>query len=651
MTITQRFFFSLIAVIPLLINMIGMPFGWMLPGGNWTALIFTTAIMLVSARPFLHSAWAAFKNHQANMDTLVAIGTTTAYLYSLYAMYRHQPVFFESAAFIITFILLGQVLEAKMRQSASSAVEKLLDLQAKDANVWRNGKWQQIPLEQVQVGDLIRVKPGEKVPVDGVITEGSSNLDESMVTGESMPVTKNKGAKVIGATINQSGTFTMQVQKIGNQTLLSQIVQMVKKAQTSRAPIQRTTDQVSHIFVPVVLILAILTFVIWVVIIGETPERAMMFAVSVVIIACPCALGLATPTALMVGTGRSAKLGVLIKNGEVLEAANNIKTVIFDKTGTITQGKPVVTDVVGSKQQVLEIAGALESDSEHPLASAILAKVKTEGIKISKVSNFTAIAGKGIKASFKEQEALIGNESLFTNKILSSSLKVQLTRLQDEAKTVVLVGYGQQVIGLIAIQDTPKSSAVPTISTLKHQGLQTVMLTGDNERVAKAIAQQVGIDRIVANVLPQDKAKVVEEQQKKGPVAFVGDGINDAPALTLANVGIAMGSGTDIAIESGGIVLVKNNLWGVVEAIELSKKTFQRIKLNLFWAFIYNTIGIPIAAGVFAKWGLILSPELAGLAMALSSISVVSSSLLLNRTKLSEEPDFADSSNHKFDKE
>lgn len=651
MTITQRFFFSLIAVIPLLINMIGMPFGWMLPGGNWTALVFTTAIMLVSARPFLHSAWAAFKNHQANMDTLVAIGTTTAYLYSLYAMYRHQPVFFESAAFIITFILLGQVLEAKMRQSASSAVEKLLDLQAKDANVWRDGKWQQIPLEQVQVGDLIRVKPGEKVPVDGVITEGSSNLDESMVTGESMPVTKNKGAKVIGATINQSGTFTMQVQKIGNQTLLSQIVQMVKKAQTSRAPIQRTTDQVSHIFVPVVLILAILTFVIWVVIIGETPERAMMFAVSVVIIACPCALGLATPTALMVGTGRSAKLGVLIKNGEVLEAANNIKTVIFDKTGTITQGKPVVTDVVGSKQQVLEIAGALESDSEHPLASAILAKVKTEGIKIAKVSNFTAIAGKGIKASFKEQEALIGNESLFTNKILSSSLKVQLTRLQDEAKTVVLVGYGQQVIGLIAIQDTPKISAVPTISTLKHQGLQTVMLTGDNERVAKAIAQQVGIDRIVANVLPQDKAKVVEEQQKKGPVAFVGDGINDAPALTLANVGIAMGSGTDIAIESGGIVLVKNNLWGVVEAIELSKKTFQRIKLNLFWAFIYNTIGIPIAAGVFAKWGLILSPELAGLAMALSSISVVSSSLLLNRTKLSEEPDFADSSNHKFDKE
>lgn len=638
MTITQRFIFSLIAVIPLLINMIGMPFGWMLPGGNWTSLVLTTAIMLVAARPFLHSAWAAFKNHQANMDTLVAIGTTTAYLYSLYAMYQKQPVFFESAAFIITFILLGQVLEAKMRKNASNAVAKLLDLQAKTANVWRNHKWQQLSLDQVKVGDIVRVKPGEKVPLDGLITEGDSNLDESMVTGESMPVAKKKGSQVIGATLNQSGTFTMQVLKIGDATLLSQIVQMVKKAQTSRAPIQRTTDQVSHLFVPGVLILAILTFVVWTVFMGATPERAMMFAVSVVIIACPCALGLATPTALMVGTGRSAKLGVLIKNGEVLEAANNIQTVIFDKTGTITQGNPVVTDVFGPQEQVLQVAGALEANSEHPLAAAILAKVKEQHLKLAPVEAFTAVAGKGIKGKLAGYEAEIGNQKMFANQVWSSEIQNQLTRLQDEAKTVVLVGYHQQIIGLIAIQDVPKISAKPTIMALKQQGLKTVMLTGDNSQVAQAIARQVGIDQVIANVLPQDKAKIVQKQQKLNPVAFVGDGINDAPALTLANVGIAMGSGTDIAIESGGIVLVKNNLWGVVQALELSKKTFQRIKLNLFWAFIYNAIGIPIAAGLFAKWGLVLSPELAGLAMALSSISVVSSSLLLNRASLTPEP-------------
>lgn len=638
MTITQRFIFSLIAVIPLLINMIGMPFGWMLPGGNWTSLVLTTAIMLVAARPFLHSAWAAFKNHQANMDTLVAIGTTTAYLYSLYAMYQKQPVFFESAAFIITFILLGQVLEAKMRKNASNAVAKLLDLQAKTANVWRNHKWQQLSLDQVKVGDIVRVKPGEKVPLDGLITEGDSNLDESMVTGESMPVAKKKGSQVIGATLNQSGTFTMQVLKVGDATLLSQIVQMVKKAQTSRAPIQRTTDQVSHLFVPGVLILAILTFVVWTVFMGATPERAMMFAVSVVIIACPCALGLATPTALMVGTGRSAKLGVLIKNGEVLEAANNIQTVIFDKTGTITQGNPVVTDVFGPQEQVLQVAGALEANSEHPLAAAILAKVKEQHLKLAPVEAFTAVAGKGIKGKLAGYEAEIGNQKMFANQVWSSEIQNQLTRLQDEAKTVVLVGYHQQIIGLIAIQDVPKISAKPTIMALKQQGLKTVMLTGDNSQVAQAIARQVGIDQVIANVLPQDKAKIVQKQQKLNPVAFVGDGINDAPALTLANVGIAMGSGTDIAIESGGIVLVKNNLWGVVQALELSKKTFQRIKLNLFWAFIYNAIGIPIAAGLFAKWGLVLSPELAGLAMALSSISVVSSSLLLNRASLTPEP-------------
>ncbi|BDR57979.1 copper-translocating P-type ATPase [Xylocopilactobacillus apicola] len=637
MSIKSRFIFSLIATIPMLINMVGMPFGWMLPGGDWLSLVLTTAIMLVSARPFLHSAWAAFKNHHANMDTLVAIGTVVAYLYSIYAMINHQGVFFESAAFIITFVLLGQVLEEKMRHNASSAVEKLLDLQAKFATVVRAGQFVKVPLAEVQTGDIIQVKPGQKIAVDGVITEGSTTIDESMVTGESMPVTKNVGDRVIGATINKNGTFLFRAEKVGSETMLAQIVETVKKAQTSRAPIQKTTDQVSNIFVPIVLILAIITFVAWYVVIGSPLERAMMFAVSVVVIACPCALGLATPTALMVGTGRSAKMGVLIKNGEVLEAADNIKTVVFDKTGTITNGKPEVTDIIGSTQEVLSLASALEADSEHPLADAIMQKAQEMKIKSQAVTDFQAIAGEGVIGHVNGEMVKVGNEKLFSDQSLDSEIQNQMKKLQDEAKTVVIVGTEAKVKGLIAIQDAPKPSSARAIKALKKQGLKTVMLTGDHQRVANAIAKQVGIDQVLADVMPEDKAKKVQELEQDGPVAFVGDGINDAPALTIANVGIAMGAGTDIAIESGGIVLVKNDLWGVVEALELSKKTFNRIKLNLFWAFIYNAIGIPIAAGFFVGIGLTLSPELAGLAMALSSISVVSSSLMLNRTKIISE--------------
>ncbi|BDR55929.1 copper-translocating P-type ATPase [Xylocopilactobacillus apis] len=582
MSIKNRFIFSLIATIPMLINMIGMPFGWMLPGGDWTSLILTSAIMLVSARPFLHSAWAAFKNHHANMDTLVAIGTTVAYLYSIYAMINHQGVFFESAAFIITFVLLGQVLEEKMRHNASSAVEKLLDLQAKEATVVHNDQFIKIPLSEVKVGDIIQVKPGEKVAVDGLITEGSTTVDESMVTGESMPITKNVGDQVIGSTINKNGTFLFQAEKVGSETMLAQIVEMVKKAQTSRAPIQKTTDQVSNVFVPLVLILAIITFVAWDVIIGGTAEQATMFAVSVVVIACPCALGLATPTALMVGTGRSAKMGVLIKNGEVLEAADNIQTVVFDKTGTITNGTPVVTDIIGSPQEILGLASSLEADSEHPLADAIMTKAQEKKIKSQAVTDFQAIAGKGVTGRVNGELVKVGNEKMFSGQLLGSEIQNQIDLLQDEAKTVVIVGTDTAVRGLIAIQDAPKPSSAKAIKVLKKQGLKTVMLTGDHQRVADAIAKQVGIDQVVAGVMPEDKAKKVQELEQNGPVAFVGDGINDAPALTIANVGIAMGAGTDIAIESGGIVLVKNDLWGVVEALELSKKTFNRIKLNLF---------------------------------------------------------------------
>lgn len=635
MSIKNRFIFSLIISLPMLVQMILMPWEWMLPGGDWLMFGLATVEMIVAAGPFLHSAWAAFKNHQANMDTLVAIGTLTAYLYSVYALFTHRAVFFESAVFIITFILLGQVLEEKMRTNASSAVKKLINLQAKTAEVMRAGQFVQVPLREVQVDDILRVKPGQKIAVDGVITQGTSSIDESMVTGESMPVTKKVGDQVIGATINKTGTFLFQAQKVGPDTLLSQIVEMVKKAQTSRSPIQKLTDKISNIFVPAVLIIAILTFVIWNIFLQASTVRALLFAVSVVIIACPCALGLATPTALMVGTGRSAKAGILIKNGKVLEAADNIQTVVFDKTGTITHGQPQVTDIVGSNpKQILQIAASIETASEHPLAQAIVQAAQKQELSLIPAAEFQTIVGKGVRAQLQDKQFYIGSEQLFSQNSISEKLRQQKEQLQNEAKTVVIVGEVGAAQGLIAIQDTPKSSAAAAIAALKRQGLKTVMLTGDNQQVAQAIAHKVGIDQVFANVLPNDKAQIVQQLQRHNNVAFVGDGINDAPALTLANVGIAMGSGTDIAIEAGGIVLVKNDLRGVVQALELSRKTFQRIKFNLFWAFIYNALGIPIAAGVFVGWGLVLSPELASLAMALSSISVVLSSLLLNKVKL-----------------
>ncbi len=621
----------------MLANMILMPFGWMLPGGNWTQLVLTTVIMLVSARPFWQSAWASFTKHHSNMDTLVAIGTVTAYVYSIYAMATNQAVFFESAAFVTTFVLLGQVFEERMRNNASNAVEKLADLQAKDAEVMRDGKLVNIPLSEVVVGDIVRVKPGQKIAVDGTITEGSSTIDESMVTGESMPVEKKIGDKVIGSTINSNGTFMFKAEKVGDDTMLSQIVELVKKAQNSHAPIQNLTDKVSDVFVPTVLILAIVTFMVWYVFLGASVASSLIFAVSVVVIACPCALGLATPTALMVGTGRSAKMGILIKNGEVLEAVNDVKTVVFDKTGTITVGKPEVTDIIGDEKSVLTLATGLEQSSEHPLASAIVKKAEKDNISIPKVSQFKAIEGKGVEALVDGQEAFVGNDKLLSNVSIDESMKQQVIKLQEEAKTVVFVGVKEKIIGLIAIQDAPKDTSKEAIADLKARGLNTVMLTGDNERVAKAIASQVGIDSVIADVLPGDKADHVKSLQENGKVAFVGDGINDAPALTVADVGIAMGSGTDIAIESGGIVLVKNDLRDVDRALALSKKTFNRIKLNLFWAFIYNVLGIPVAAGLFFGIGLSLSPELAGLAMAFSSLSVVTSSMLLNKAKIKPE--------------
>lgn len=634
LTSIQRFWISFVLVIPMLIQMLAMPFHWMMPGYTWIAFITTTLIMLVAAWPYWTSAWAAFKHHNANMNTLVAIGTSIAYFYSLFAMITGRPVYFESAAFISVFVLLGDTMEERMHNNASNALKKLLDLQVKSAEVLRDGKFVQVPLDQVQVGDIIQVKPGQKVPVDGVITSGKTILDESMITGESMPVTKKVGDDVVGSTINGDGAIQFRATKVGKDTMLSQIVEMVKKAQTSHAPIQNLTDKISGFFVPTVLIIAIATFVIWYSFLGATLVQAMLFAVAVIVIACPCALGLATPTALMVGTGRAAKMGVLIKDGQALEEINDVKTVVFDKTGTITVGKPTVMDIIGDQDQVLRVAASLEASSEHPLAKAVMNAAKEKMVEPQTVADFTAVEGKGVQAVIDGQQAFVGNDKLLADYQISAGMKQQMATLQDEAKTVVLVGLAKQVIGLIAIQDAPKPSSAQAIADLKARGLKTVMLTGDNERVANAIAKEVGIDQVIANVLPNEKAEHVKALEQDGKVAFVGDGINDAPALTTANVGIAMGSGTDIAIESGSIVLVQNDLRGVVKAIDISKKTFSRIKFNLFWALIYNVIGVPIAAGVFVGFGLQLSPEFAALAMAFSSVSVVTSSLLLNKAKI-----------------
>jgi Cu+-exporting ATPase len=549
-------------------------------------------------------------------------------------MFTGRAVFFESAAFVITFVLLGQVFEEKMRHNASSAIEKLMDLQAKDALVKRNGEFVRLPLAEIVTGDLISVKPGQKIAVDGEIVAGSSTIDEAMVTGESMPVSKRVGDDVIGSTMNMSGNFVFKAKKVGNDTMLAQIVTLVKKAQSSQAPIQQLTDRVSDVFVPIVLVVAVLTFLIWYVFIGHDVANSLIFAVSVVVIACPCALGLATPTALMVGTGRGAKMGILIKDGEVLERANDIDTVVFDKTGTITVGQPKVTDIIGDNQQVLMVAARLEAGSEHPLALAILDEAERQNFAVTGVENFEALSGKGVQALVDGQRAFVGNERLLTDFEVTDDLKRKMAQLQDEAKTVVLVGLQQKIIGLIAIQDTPKETSETAMSLLKDRGLRTVMLTGDNEHVARAIANEVDIDEVIANVLPAEKADKIKALQADHTVAFVGDGINDAPALTTADVGIAMGAGTDIAIDAGGIVLVKNDLRDVNTALALSEKTFNRIKLNLFWAFVYNVLGIPVAAGVFYSFGFILSPEIAGVAMALSSLSVVISSVLLGKTKI-----------------
>ena len=635
LSLLQRFWITSIFTVPLVILMIGMSTGGISHQVmRWGTFLATTPIMLVAGVPYIRSAWASFKKHNSNMDTLVALGTLVAYFYSLVALFTGLPVYFESAAFILFFILLGAVFEEKMRKNTSQAVEKLLDLQAKTAEVLRDDVYVQIPLEQVKVEDLIRVRPGEKIAVDGTVLEGETNIDESMVTGESIPVDKSVGDAVIGSTINNSGTIIFRAEKVGSETMLAQIVDFVKKAQTSRAPIQDLTDKISGIFVPAVVILGLLTFWVWFVLLGDSFVTSLLYGVAVLIIACPCALGLATPTALMVGTGRSAKMGILLKNGTVLQEIQKVQTVVFDKTGTLTEGKPVVTDVIGDEREVLSLAASLEDVSQHPLAQAIVNRASELGISLYPVENFQALHGKGVTGIINGKQVLLGNAKLLADLAIPHDYQERFDLLEKEAKTVVFLSVDGQLKGLIALQDVPKENAREAIAKLKKRGLRTVMLTGDNAGVAHAIAEQIGIEEVIANVLPEEKAHEIHKLQKNGKLAFVGDGINDAPALSVADVGIAMGSGTDIAIESADLVLTTNNLLGLARAFDMSKKTFNRILLNLFWASIYNLIGIPIAAGVFSGLGLVLNPELAGLAMAFSSVSVLISSLMLNFTKV-----------------
>ncbi|MDO8576779.1 MAG: heavy metal translocating P-type ATPase [Candidatus Daviesbacteria bacterium] len=609
-------------------------------------LLLAIPVQFWAGLEFYRATIPALKNRTANMDTLVAIGTTVAFGYSAFVTILPQAVqkigiepmpYFDVSTIIIGLILLGRYFEAKAKAGTSEAIKRLIGLQAKTARVVRAGKEVDIPISEVAVGMVIRVRPGEKIPVDGVILEGESSIDESMITGESMPVDKTKGDSVVGATINKTGTFAYKAIKVGEDTLLAQIIKLVEEAQASKAPIQRLADLISSYFVPVVIMLAIATFVLWY-IFGPQPAflYAMLNMVAVLIIACPCAMGLATPTAIMVGTGIGADKGILIKDAESLETAHKINTVIFDKTGTLTYGKPEVTDVFSTPQVkgsrpagfVLQIAASLEKGSEHSLAEAIVKKGEEEGVAFLKVTKFRAIPGHGVEGIIDSKQVVFGNRRLMVKEKIEIDEK-KIEKLEQDGKTVMILGVNGKLAGLIAVADTIKDSAKEAVKALQKMGIEVVMLTGDNQKTALAIAGQVGIKMVLAEVLPGEKEKEVRKLQNEGKrVAFVGDGINDAPALAAADVGIAMGSGTDVAIEAGDITLINKDLSSVASAINLSKKTMRTIRLNLFWAFGYNIILIPVAmAGG-------LNPIFAAAAMAMSSISVVSNSLLLKKAKI-----------------
>lgn len=656
----KKFIFGLIFSLPMLYFMFIDFFPW-LPGGNILppyfgiiSLVLAAPVQFIIGAGFYKGMWSSLKMKTFNMDSLIAIGTSTAFFYSLinFILYviakksiigldgmKIPDLYFETAAFLITFVVLGKWLEAKAKGKTSDAIKKLMGLQAKTARVVRDGKTLDILIDDVTHGDIVLVRPGEKVPVDGVITKGSSALDESMVTGESLPVEKNVGDSVIGATINKTGSFEFEATKIGSETTLSQIIRLIEEAQGSKAPIQAFADRISSWFVPAVIGLALLTLVVWL-LLGAGLAFSLMAFTAVIVIACPCALGLATPTAIMVGTGKGAEYGILIKGGEPLEAAEKVEAIVFDKTGTLTNGKPEVTDIISfsssDEDDVLQISASLEKSSEHPLAEAIYSYADEEKIDLDEVIDFKAIPGHGVEGKIDSKKYYFGNRRLITDIVGLEIDKInrKMSRIEEEGKTVMILASEEEILGVIGVADTVKETSKEAIEKLKNLDIEVWMITGDNERTANAIAREVGISNILAEVLPEDKAAEVKKLQKSGKVvAMVGDGINDAPALAQANLGIAMGSGTDVAMEAGGIVIIKNDLRDVVKAIELSKETMGKVRQNMFFALFYNVIGIPIAARVFVGIGLVLKPELAGLAMAMSSISVVSNSILLRRFK------------------
>ena len=658
---TRRFWVSLGLTAPLLLIAMagmlpGMPLRLLLRSGwlPWIELILATPVVLWGARPFFERGWASVVNRSTNMFTLIAIGTGVAYLFSLVAtvvpemfsaslrdMNGGLPVYFEAAAAIVTLVLLGQVLELRARSRTGAAIRALLNLAPKTARVIRDGKDEDIPLEQVQPGDSLRVRPGEKVPVDGVVTEGSSSVDESMVTGESMPVEKSKDSRLIGATVNGNGSLVMRAEHVGSETLLAQIVQMVGQAQRSRAPIQRLADRVAAWFVPAVIAIAVATFVVWF-LVGPQPRfgHALVNAVAVLIIACPCALGLATPMAIMVGTGRGASVGVLIKNAEALEILGKVDTLVIDKTGTLTEGRPGLKSVValdGNEDELLRLVASLEQGSEHPLGAALVVAAKERKLDLTAARDFDYVPGRGLKGSVGNRAVVIGNESLLREAgIDTASLQDKLHSVADDAQTLIFVAVDGKAAGLLGVADPIKATTQQALRDLQGEGLRIVMLTGDSHATAEAVARQLGLAEFQAEVLPAQKAEAVSALQKQGrTVAMAGDGINDAPALAQADVGIAMGTGTDVAMESGGVVLVKGDLAGIARARKLSRATMRNIRQNLFFAFVYNSVGVPIAAGVlYPMFGLLLSPILAAAAMSFSSVSVIANSLRLRRVKL-----------------
>jgi len=606
--------------------------------GYWL-FILTTPIQFIGGWTFYKGAYNALKNRSLNMDFLIAMGTLTAWLFSTFVLFfpgvlpvKERDVYFEVSAVIIAFVLLGKFMEDFIKKRTSAAVRKLLDLRPKTARVMRGGKEVEILAEEIMAGEIVVVRPGEKIPVDGLVIEGESSVDQSMVTGESMPVAKKKGDEVIGATINRHGMIKFKATKVGSETTLMQIVKMVEEAQASSAPIQRMADKVSSYFVPAVIGIALLSFAGWW-LIGGNFTMAILTFVAVLIISCPCALGIATPAALMVGVGKGAEAGILIRGGEYLERAHKLNTVVFDKTGTLTKGKPVLTDVVAyniSEKAVLYLAAIAEKSSEHPLAEAILNGAKEKGIEIEDAQHFKAVPGMGIEAKFGKIEILLGNRKLMADKKISvEKIAGDMEKLEGDGKTAMILAADGVIMGLVAVADTLKEFSAEAVKELDSIGIESVMLTGDNERTAKAIALQVGIKRVIANVLPHEKLDVIKKLQAEGKiVAMVGDGINDAPALAQADIGIAIGSGSDVAKETGGIILIKDDLRDVVKGIKLSRLTMKKIKQNLFWALAYNSAAIPLAAFGF------LNPIIAAAAMALSSLTVVGNSALLKRMKI-----------------